>query len=233
MAGLPARPNISAIPSSPDPHGPIWSSESDEAGTTIAHARLLDRAEIPVDTVQLARFLIGKMLVRVFAEGVAAGRIVETEAYVIGDPAGHAYRGITPRNRVLFLERGHAYVYLAYGISFMLNVSSEAPGVGAGVLIRAIEPTDGIAIMAQNRGTKRVRDLARGPGRLSAALEIDRRLDGIDLCQAGPLWLGSDGRASGEIGQSKRIGITRAADRLLRFYLRGNRFVSGPQALNR
>ncbi len=194
---------------------------------------MLDRAEIPADTAQLARFLIGKMLVRVLAEGVAAGRIVETEAYVIGDPAGHAYRGITPRNRALFLERGHAYVYLAYGISLMLNVSSEAPGVGAGVLIRAIEPTDGIAIMQRNRGTERVRDLARGPGRLSAALEIDRRLDAIDLCQAGPLWLGSDGRASGEIGQSKRIGITRAADSLLRFYVRDNRFVSGPRAFNR
>ncbi len=208
-------------------------NELDEGDTTIAPLRLLDRAEIPVDTVQLARFLIGKMLVRVLAEGVVAGRIVETEAYRIGDPAGHAYRGITPRNRALFVEHGHAYVYLAYGSSFMLNVSSEAPGVGAGVLIRAIEPTHGIAIMEQNRGTERVRDLARGPGRLTAALQIDRRLDGIDLCQAGPLWLGSDGRASGEIGHSKRIGITRAADSLLRFYIRGNRFVSGPQALNR
>ena len=194
---------------------------------------MLDRAELPVDTAQLARFLIGKMLVRMLAEGVAGGRIVETEAYGIGDPAGHAYRGITPRNRALFLERGHAYVYLAYGISFMLNVSSETSGVGAGVLIRAIEPTDGITIMERNRGTERVRDLARGPGRLCAALGIDRRLDGIDLCQAGPLWLGSDGQASGEIGQSKRIGITRAADSPLRFYVRGNRFVSGPQALNR
>ena len=117
-------------------------------------------------------------------------------------------------------------------VSFMLNVSSETSGVGAGVLIRAIEPTVGITIMERNRGTERVRDLARGPGRLCAALGIDRRLDGIDLCQAGPLWLGSDGQASDEIGQSKRIGITRAADSPLRFYVRGNRFVSGPQALN-
>jgi DNA-3-methyladenine glycosylase len=232
MPGRPARPNTLATRSSPGLRAPIRLSEWDATDTTMARPRLVDRAEIPLDTVQLARFLIGKMLVRVLAEGVAAGRIVETEAYDIGDPAGHAYRGITPRNRALFLERGHAYVYLAYGSSFMLNVSSEAPGVGAGVLIRAIEPTHGIAIMGQNRGTERVRDLARGPGRLSAALEIDRRLDGIDLCQAGPLWLGSDGRASGEIGQSKRIGITRAADSLLRFYVRGNRFVSGPQALN-
>ncbi len=194
---------------------------------------MLDRADLPVDTAELARFLIGKVLVRMLAEGVAGGRIVETEAYGIGDPAGHAYRGITPRNRALFLERGHAYVYLAYGSSFMVNVSSETSGVGAGVLIRAIEPTDGIAIMERNRGTGRVRDLARGPGRLCSALGIDRRLDGIDLCRAGPLWLGSDGQVPGEIGQSKRIGITRAADSLLRFYVRGNWFVSGPQALNR
>lgn len=201
--------------------------------TAAAVARVLDRAELPVDTVLLARFLIGKILVRVLAEGVASGRIVETEAYDIGDLAGHAYRGITPRNRALFLARGYAYVYLAYGTSFMLNVSSEASGVGAGVLIRAIEPIDGITIMARNRGTERVRDLTRGPGRLCAALGIDRRLDGIDLCQAGPLWIGTDGQAADEIGQGKRIGITRAADSPLRFYVRGNGFVSGPRALNR
>ena len=115
----------------------------------------------------------------------------------------------------------------------MLNVSSEVPGVGAGVLIRAIEPTDGIRIMERNRGTERIRDLARDTGRLTAALGIDCRLDGIDLCRSGPLWLGSDGQASGEIGQSKRIGITRAADSLLRFYVRGSQFVSGSRALNR
>jgi DNA-3-methyladenine glycosylase len=198
----------------------------------VACPRVLDRTELPVETAQLARFLIGKMLVRTLAEGVAGGRIVETEAYGIGDPAGHAYRGMTPRNRALFLEHGHAYVYLAYGSSFMLNVSSETSGVGAGVLIRAIEPTHGIRIMERNRGTEQMRDLARGPGRLSAALAVDRRLDGIDLCQAGPLWLGTDGRASYEIGQSKRIGITRAAGSLLRFYVRANSFVSGPRAFN-
>lgn len=232
MARWPARPNTLASNSSPDLRAPIWLSEWDEIDRIIARPRVLDRAETPVGTVELARFLIGKMLVRVLAEGVVAGRIVETEAYGIGDPAGHAYRGVTSRNRALFLERAHAYVYLAYGSAFMLNVSSEAPDVGAGVLIRAIEPTHGIVIMGQNRGTERVRDLARGPGRLSEALKIDRRLDGIDLCQAGPLWLGSDDQASCEIGQSKRIGVTRAADSLLRFYVRGNRFVSGPQALN-
>jgi DNA-3-methyladenine glycosylase len=198
----------------------------------VVRPRVLDRAELPVDTTELARFLIGKMVLRILAEGMAGGRIVETEAYSIGDAAGHAYRGITPRNRALFLERGHAYVYLAYGTSFMLNVSSETSDVGAGVLIRAIEPTDGISIMQRTRGTERLRDLARGPGRLCAALDIDRRLDGIDLCRAGPLWLGSDGQAADEIGQGKRIGITRAADSPLRFYVRGNPFVSGPRSLN-
>ena len=116
-------------------------------------------------------------------EGIASGRIVETEAYIVGDAAGHAFRGMTERNRSLFLERGHAYVYLAYGISYMLNVSSEKPGIGAGVLIRAIEPLEGLPIMRLNRGVERVRDLARGPGRLAAALRIDRSLDGLDLCR--------------------------------------------------
>jgi DNA-3-methyladenine glycosylase len=233
MATRPARPSALATGSNRDLRARNGLSGRREIASTIACARVLDRAELPVDTAQLARFLIGKMLVRKLAEGVAGGRIVETEAYSIGDPAGHTYRGMTPRTQTLFLERGHAYVYLAYGTSFMLNVSSETSGVGAGVLIRAIQPTDGIKIMERNRGTERLRDLARGPGRLCAALGIDLRLNGIDLCRIGPLWLGSDGHASGEIGQGKRIGITRAADSPLRFYVRDNRFVSGPQSLNR
>jgi DNA-3-methyladenine glycosylase len=192
----------------------------------------LARAELPIDTAALARFLVGKLLVRDLPEGAAGGRIVETEAYVIGDAAGHAYGGMTPRNRALFLERGHAYVYLAYGLSWMLNVSSETPGIGAGVLIRALEPLEGIAIMANNRGSVRVRDLARGPGRLAQALRIDRSLDGLDLCRKGPLWLAHDDHEAGEIGNSVRIGITREADRALRFYLRGSPFVSGARLLN-
>jgi DNA-3-methyladenine glycosylase len=191
----------------------------------------LPRAELPVDTVSLARYLIGKMLVREMAEGVASGRIVETEAYVVGDAAGHAYRGMTPRNRSLFLDRGHAYVYLAYGSAYMLNVSSEMPGIGAGVLVRALEPRDGILIMQRNRQIERLRDLARGPGRLTAALRVDRRLDGLDLCREGPLWLGRSDHEPSEIEQSIRIGITRDVNRLLRFYLRGSPFVSGPKSL--
>ena len=197
-----------------------------------APPRALERAELPVDTAQLARFLIGTVLVRQLPEGTASGRIVETEAYPVGDAAGHAYRGKTPRNQTLFLSRGHAYVYVAYGSAFMLNVSSEEAGVGAGVLIRAIEPTHGIELMEQRRGATTLRDLARGPGRLCAALGIDLRLDGIDLCREGPLWLASGGRSKELIGRSTRIGISRASERPLRFYVRGSRFVSGPRGLN-
>ncbi|HWY16165.1 MAG TPA: DNA-3-methyladenine glycosylase [Rhizomicrobium sp.] len=193
----------------------------------------LARRGLPIDTESLARFLIGKLLVRELPEGVVSGRIVETEAYVVGDAAGHAYRGMTPRNHSLFLERGHAYVYVAYGISYMLNVSSEIQGVGAGVLIRALEPLEGVRVMRRNRGIERLRDLARGPGRLTAALRIDRSLDGLDLCREGPLWLARGDHEQGDIGQSIRIGITRDANRLLRFYLRDSPFVSGPKTLNK
>jgi DNA-3-methyladenine glycosylase len=194
-------------------------------------ARPLGRRALPIDTAALARYLIGKLVVRSFPEGIASGRIVETEAYIVGDAAGHAFRGMTPRNGSLFLAPGHAYVYLAYGTSYMLNVSSEKAGIGAGVLIRAIEPLEGIEIMQRNRGTERLRDLARGPGRLAAALRIDRRLDGLDLCRKGPLWLARGDHEPGEIGESIRIGISRDADRLLRFYLRNSPFVSGPGSL--
>jgi DNA-3-methyladenine glycosylase len=126
----------------------------------------------------------------------------------------------------------------------MLNVSAEAAGVGGGVLIRALEPLEGIEWMEQRRGTTRRVDLARGPGRLASALNIDRSLDGVDLCAAGPLWLGTLARprldpgdlkaarrAVFAVGKSPRIGITRAAHRLLRFYERGSPFVSGPARL--
>lgn len=192
----------------------------------------LARRSLPTDAAALARYLLGKIVVRQLPEGIVSGIIVETEAYIVGDAAGHAYRGMTPRTRSLFLERGHAYVYLAYGISYMLNVSGGKAGIGTGVLIRALEPLDGIPIMQMNRNVATLRDLARGPGRLAEALRIDRRLDGVDLCGEGPLWLARSERKTGVIGESKRIGITKDADRILRFYLRGNPFVSGPKSLN-
>ena len=193
--------------------------------------RRLRRAELPLATVALARYLIGKILVREEVAGRTSGRIVETEAYPPGDASGHAFRGPTARNRTLFLQRGHAYVYFTYGSSYMCNVTSEAAGVGAGVLLRALEPLDGIPLMTQRRGTSRLVDLTRGPGRLAAAMGIDRQCDGIDLCAAGELWLAAAPWPRGAIGRSARIGITREVDRLLRFYERGNLFVSGPRPL--
>lgn len=193
--------------------------------------RKIRRSDLPHDTVELARFLIGKTIVHDLPSGRLSGRIVETEGYIPGDAACHAFNGPTPRNRTLFLDPGHAYVYFVYGAHYMLNVSSEQHGIGAGILLRAIEPLDGIEAMKRSRKTSRLVDLARGPGRLAAALRISPRLDGADLSGDGPLWLGTPVRQTGPIGVSVRIGITKDADRLLRFYERGNPFVSGPKRL--
>jgi DNA-3-methyladenine glycosylase len=214
--------------------------------------RRLRRSELPVDTVELARFLIGKTLVHDLPQVRLSGRIVETEAYLVGDAASHAFRGATPRNRALFLERGHAYVYFIYGNHFMLNVSGQREGIGEGILLRGLEPLEGIDWMqlhraekpstrgASNRSadkagkksTAPLTELSRGPGRLAAALRITRSLDGVDLCAKGPLWLGTAAKPRGEIGVSVRIGIRVETHRLLRFYERGNPFVSGPHRLN-
>ncbi len=195
--------------------------------------RRLRRAELPADTVDLARFLVGKVLVREHPEGRTSGRIVETEAYPVGDAAGHAFRGLTATNRSLFLERGHAYVYFIYGSFYMCNVSAEGPGVGAGVLLRALEPLEGIPIMRRRRGAARLRDLARGPGRLAAAMAIDRSLDGVDLCAEAPLWLGTDAAPASRLAASVRIGLTKEVDRVLRFYEADNPYVSGSVKLRR
>ena len=199
--------------------------------TASVRIRRLRRAELPVDTAALARYLVGKMLVHDHPSGRIAGRIVETEAYVVGDAAAHAFRGETPRNRSLFLERGHAYVYFVYGCWYALNVSGESAGIGAGVLLRALEPIEGIQLMQRRRATKRLLDLARGPGRLAMAMAVDRTLDGADLCGTGPLWLGADRRPPALLGNSVRIGITREVHRKLRFFERDNAFVSGARGL--
>jgi DNA-3-methyladenine glycosylase len=199
----------------------------------VAHdVRRLSRAGLPIDTAELARYLIGKTIVRYVGRSRLSGRIVETEAYPPGDSSGHAYRGQTANNHSLFLGRGIAYVYFIYGTSYMLNVTAEKPGIGAGVLLRALEPLEGINLMERRRKTGKLMDLARGPGRLAAALQIDKRLDGVDLCADGPLWLGTGVRKTQHIGTSMRIGITREVGRLLRFFEVGNPFVSGPKALS-
>src|SRR3954452_4457280 len=112
----------------------------------------LIRRQLPVDTTELARYLIGKVLIRKSPLGATVGRIVETEAYLPGDAAAHAFRGQTARNQSLFLERGHAYVYFIYGCWYALNVSGDQLGVGAGVLLRPLEPMKGVHIMKARRG---------------------------------------------------------------------------------
>jgi DNA-3-methyladenine glycosylase len=197
--------------------------------------RRLQRAELPSDTVELARFLIGKVVVHELPGGRVSGRIVETEAYPPGDPAGHHFRGPTPRIRSMYMAPGHAYVFFNYGAHFMLNVSGEPEGTAGGVLIRAVEPLEGVELMKKYRGCTEMLGLTRGPGRLASAFQINRAHDGIDLCSAGALWLGEVVDAQGvervNIGETVRIGITRAADHVLRFYEPGNPFVSGPKQL--
>ena len=196
--------------------------------------RRLRRAELPSDTIALARFLIGKAIVHERKNGRVSGRIVETEAYPPGDPAGHHFRGPTPRIRSMYMAPGHAYVFFNYGVHFMLNVSGEPEGIAGGILIRAVEPLEGVALMKKHRGCTEVLDLTRGPGRLAAAFQINRAHDGLDLCGSGALWLGEiEGGPSetAKIGETLRIGITRAADRPWRFYEPGNPFVSGPKRL--
>jgi DNA-3-methyladenine glycosylase len=194
--------------------------------------RRLRRADLPHETIALARALIGKTLAHETPEGRLAVRIVETEAYPVGDRAGHAFVGQTRRNATLFRAFGHAYVYLGYGVSWLINVSADDHGVGAGVLLRAGEPVEGVEIMMRRRGRGRLVDLTSGPGKLCMAMGVDKALDGTDYFGGGPLWLGEAVRPAGEIGVSVRIGITKDADRPLRFYERGNPFVSGPKKLS-
>jgi DNA-3-methyladenine glycosylase len=192
----------------------------------------LRRRNLPVDTIALARYLIGKTLVHELPAGRLSGRIVETEGYPPGDAAGHAFRGETQRNRSLFLGPGYCYVYFTYGSSFMANVTSEEEGVGAGVLLRALEPLEGIEMMQRNRKVMGTRDIARGPGRLAQALQIDKRYDGVDLCAEGTLWLGTAVRRADPIGCSTRIGLTREVHLKRRFFESGNPYVSGPRSLS-
>lgn len=174
-------------------------------------------------TVQVARDLLGKIIVH----GDTSGRIVETEAYLgEGDLAAHAAVGPTKRNRVIFGPPGHAYVYFIYGMYDCLNIVAEPEGVAGCVLIRALEPIDGVETMRERRpAAKRVEDLANGPGKLTRALAITLRHNGCDVTK-GPIRVVDGDAASFDVGVSKRIGITKSPDLPLRFFVKGNRFVS-------
>jgi len=171
--------------------------------------------------IHVARDLLGKVL----AHGETAGIIVETEAYPGGDDlASHSATGITDRTRVIFGPPGHAYVYLSYGMHECLNIVAERDGIAECVLIRALQPVSGIELMRARRRCAKDRDLTSGPGKLTQALGITRAHYGADMTR-GELVV-SDGAGEVEIVASKRIGITKCADRLLRFSIAGNVYVS-------
>lgn len=184
------------------------------------------------DTVAVAKDLLGCLLVH-RNETAAMGWIVEVEAYLRDDPAAHSYRGETPRNRTMFGPAGHAYVYRIYGLHTCVNIVTGPEGTGEAVLVRALEPAGGIELMQARRGTDDPLSLASGPGKLTQALGITMDLDGTSL-SGGPLQVWSpeslpDHRpegADGEIVQTTRVGITKAADLPLRFYRNGSRYIS-------
>jgi DNA-3-methyladenine glycosylase len=181
-------------------------------------------------TLDVARDLLGKTLVHRTPQGLAAGIIVETEGYVAAvDPAAHAYRGLTPRTSVMFGLAGYAYVYRSYGLHSLVNVVTQQEGEAAAVLLRALQPTVGLELMQERRGsTMAERDLCRGPGRLCLALGITLDDNGADFL--GPdLWIAEtpDFPADVPIAATPRIGITRATDFPWRFVLAGNPYVSG------
>lgn len=205
---------------------------------------LLSRAFFQAAPEQVAPRLLGKVLTHRTGTGILAGRIVETEAYLgphnePPDPAAHSYRGLTPRNRVLFGLAGHAYVYAIYGRYFCMNVSCESKGKAGCVLLRALEPLPGpdgaeLAQMARNRGLApgaTASQLASGPSRLCQALALTRLShNGLDLTKpSSPLQLRDDGYPVSEVRVTPRIGIKRAIDWPLRFALPGHSCVSGPR----
>ncbi len=175
----------------------------------------------------VARELLGMRLVRVIEGSRVSGLIVETEAYRgRGDPASHAFRGKTHRNEAMFGPPGHAYVYFSMGVHYCLNVKAEGEGVPAAVLVRAVEPAEGFAIMKKNRGIRDVLRLARGPGNLTRAFGIGKRFNGEDLVASQRLFFETGVRVR-RVGASPRVGVGAARSRRWRFYALGNRFVSG------
>ncbi len=179
------------------------------------------------DTVDVAKDLLGKLLIRKIGDAILAGKIVETEAYrAHDDPASHAFRGKTERNSAMFGEPGRAYVYFTYGNHFCLNVTARNHLPAGAILIRAVEPIKGIEIMLKNRQVSELTNIASGPGKLTKAMSITREQNGKDLCSYGELYLADSDSIEYKIGISSRIGIVRATDKLWRFFIEGNPHLS-------
>jgi DNA-3-methyladenine glycosylase len=186
---------------------------------------ILPRSFYARDTVTVARELLGKVIAHHTPEGIVTGRIVETEAYLQGDPACHASRGMTPRNAVMFGPPGCAYVYFIYGMYYCFNVVTAAEGVGEAVLIRALEPLAGTHIMGARRSRERLVDLCSGPAKLVQAMGISRLHNGADLTVK-PLVIHRGAERSEKIVTTARIGIKEGEELPLRFCLEGSIYVS-------
>lgn len=180
------------------------------------------------ETLTVAEELLGKKLVRYTNNTRLVGKIVEVEAYRgSDDPGSHAYRGMTPRNRLMFGKGGFAYVYFTYGMHYCFNVVTESQNAPGAVLIRALEPLDGIETMRKNRGNKNVLDLTNGPAKLTEAMNITKKQNGLDLTRSKELFISEPKvKENFEFVPTKRIGIKVGVDKPWRFYMRDNKFVS-------
>lgn len=177
-------------------------------------------------TLKVARELLGKYLVLKKDGNTLSGKIVETEAYIgQSDKASHASRGKTKRNEVMFGAPGYAYIYFTYGMYHCLNFVTEKENFPAAVLIRALEPEDGIEIMKKNRKTDIIENLTNGPGKVCMALGLDRKMNGIDLC-SDILYVVDRNEKKGKIISTSRVGINLGKDKKWRFYIKDNKFVS-------
>ena len=179
------------------------------------------------DTVQVASDLLGRYLVRVKEGSRVVGRMVEVEAYRgSDDPASHAFRGLTPRNEPMFGEPGHAYIYFTYGNHYCLNVTTHKSGTPGAVLIRALEPLQGLTTMRRLRPKVSDVELTNGPGKLTKAFGINKSLNRVDLTKAGALFITSGSEEALRTVRSTRIGIREGTDRLWRFYIANCPYVS-------
>ena len=177
------------------------------------------------DTITLAKALLNTYLVHQSLEGTTIGKIIETEAYLFDDPASHAFSGKTKRNFHMFGPAGYAYIYQIYGIHFCFNVASNVIEVGEAVLIRALEPVDGIDLMKKRRGIDNLKNLCNGPGKLVQAMGITKSLNGVSLLSS-ELFLLPANEISKSIISTTRIGISKGSELEYRFYLEGNTNVS-------
>lgn len=181
----------------------------------------------------MAQELLGCLLVRRIEGRTLSGRIVEVEAYRgRDDPASHSYRGATKRSSIMFGEAGHAYVYFSYGNHWLLNLTTEAEGQPGAVLVRALEPVEGVEEMARNRGVSEVARLTNGPGKLTKALSIDGSFNGEDLVKSKRLYV-LDKEEPARARASARIGISKGQERQWRYFVEGNPFVSKMKALRK